>query len=435
MAAVPASNPFLRASLDAIRASLAQGDAASARARCERLLIEHPDQLEVSNYLAMIQLRQGDVAGARGLLQTLRRVHPDDPLTLNSLAMLERQAGDHAAALVLFTELLQVQPDNFVARLHRGSLLERSGLAHDSLVAYARAMRDARAQGRWTSDETTAPSLREMVRHAASAVRQGTRRLFGDCLAPVLTRYGRSDLKRVQQALAMHLGELPLQYADERQRPTFLYIPGLPAQPYLPIEGFSGIAELGAQTDQILQELQRLLPRSEGRERVFESEQLAAENLSGAHGKPGWDGYYFYRHGERNVGNAEACPKTALALDALPLARTPGHAPEALFSVFSPGTHLLPHRGVTNSRVVGHLPLIVPEHCALSVAGEVHHWQVGKPVVFDDSYEHEAWNRSTQTRVVLIFDLWHPDLDEIERAAISDLVTAMADFREQTETA
>jgi aspartate beta-hydroxylase len=106
-----------------------------------------------------------------------------------------------------------------------------------------------------------------------------------------------------------------------------------------------------------------------------------------------------------------------------------------LYSVFTPGTHLLPHKGVTNTRLVGHLPLIIPDDCALSVGGEVHVWKPGKVVVFDDTYEHEAWNRSGQTRVVMIFDVWHPHLTEAERVAVTDLVGAIGDFRKAVETA
>jgi aspartate beta-hydroxylase len=81
------------------------------------------------------------------------------------------------------------------------------------------------------------------------------------------------------------------------------------------------------------------------------------------------------------------------------------------------------------------LPLIVPPDCALNVGGEIHEWREGRAVVFDDTYEHEAWNRSQQTRVVLIFDLWNPHLTEAERAAIEQLVPAMGDFRKAAEAA
>jgi aspartate beta-hydroxylase len=82
---------------------------------------------------------------------------------------------------------------------------------------------------------------------------------------------------------------------------------------------------------------------------------------------------------------------------------------------------------------VGHLPLIVPGDCALNVGGESHVWQEGRIVVFDDTYEHEAWNRSSEPRVVLIFDVWNPHLTEVERSAVADIVEAIGSFREAME--
>jgi aspartate beta-hydroxylase len=112
-------------------------------------------------------------------------------------------------------------------------------------------------------------------------------------------------------------------------------------------------------------------------------------------------------------------------LDALPLIRVRDHGPEVLHSVFTRGTHLLPHRGVTNARCVSHLPLIVPADCALRVGGEERAWREGHTVVFDDTYEHEAWNRSQQIRVVLIADVWNPHLSEVERAAVTDVIAGI----------
>jgi aspartate beta-hydroxylase len=147
--------------------------------------------------------------------------------------------------------------------------------------------------------------------------------------------------------------------------------------------------------------------------------------MRGIGAAPSWNGYYFYRYGVRREDNCTACPLTAAALDALPLSRVPRHGPEVLYSVFTPGTHLLRHRGVTNTRLVGHLPLIIPPDCALSVGGEQHVWQEGRVVVFDDTYEHEAWNRGNQIRVVLIFDIWNPYLTEVEIPAVAELIARM----------
>lgn len=99
------------------------------------------------------------------------------------------------------------------------------------------------------------------------------------------------------------------------------------------------------------------------------------------------------------------CPVVTQTLSRLPLADSPGFAPTAFFSVLSPGAHIPPHTGSTNARAIVHLPLIVPDGCSFRVGNEPRDWKSGKAWVFDDSIEHEAWNRSDKTRVILIFDV------------------------------
>ena len=235
--------------------------------------------------------------------------------------------------------------------------------------------------------------------------------------------------------LRIYLHEEQPVYPDARQRPTFLYFPDLPAMPYLDRGLFAWIGDLESQASTFRAELQSVLRADAGSEDVFGSPELAARNLCSARGAPSWTGHYFWRHGERREANCAACPATSSALDRLPLAHVADHGPEVLFSVFTPGTHLLAHRGVTNTRLVAHLPLVVPPDCALRVGGEDHVWEQDHVVVFDDTYEHEAWNRSEEVRVVLIFDLWHPHLTELERAAVACSIVAMGEFRQATEQA
>ena len=83
---------------------------------------------------------------------------------------------------------------------------------------------------------------------------------------------------------------------------------------------------------------------------------------------------------------------------------------------------------MTNLRLVAHLPLILPEHCALKVAGIERAWKLNEVLIFDDTYEHEAWNRSAQTRVILLMDTWHPDLTEAEQVALTELIENIGHF-------
>jgi aspartate beta-hydroxylase len=412
-----------------------QGRFAEAERAYAIVLEQSPNDIEALNVLGLAALREGRRERALELLTQAVAVDPNDALSHHHVARAHEAVGDILAATNAQQRAVQLRPELFVARLHFGALLERSGQQHQALLQFARALRDAQSKGRWTNPATTPEPLRPLVEHAVLAFRAGRRAVFFDLVAPLAQRYGRDAMSRVEQCLRIYLGEETPSYPDPRQRPTFLYFPDLPTSPYFDRAVFSWIDRFEALTADIRDELVALLRSDDGRERVFTTDELERAHLRGLSGKPSWDGYYFYRHGERREDNCAACPRTAQALDSVPLCRVREHAPESFFSVFTPGTHLLPHRGVTNTRVVAHLPLMVPESCALGVGGEVHAWKEGRVVVFDDTYEHEAWNRSDRSRVVLIFDLWNPYLTEAERAAITDLVPAIGDFRKAIDAA
>jgi len=141
---------------------------------------------------------------------------------------------------------------------------------------------------------------------------------------------------------------------------------------------------------------------------------------------PDWTAIHLWRNGERLDANARHCPATLKLLEGLPQPQVAGAGPNAMFSLLAPNTRIPAHVGVSNARLVCHLPLIVPEGCWFRVGAETRDWRRGQAFVFDDTIEHEAMNPSDQLRVVFIFDVWHPDLSGVERDAIRALMEADA---------
>ena len=328
---------------------------------------------------------------------------------------------------------VELAPKAFIARLHYAHTLERLGREHEALRQYFHAIRRAQGQGRWLSDETTAPALQPLVKHAIRYTYEGRKRLFETTLAPLRERYGIDALRRVADCLAFYLGDLPANYPDPRQRPKFLYFPGLPTTTYFARELFPWYEELEAKFADIREELAGVMTTHDGIEPFlkFNNPEDSKGYLGGA-GKPAWDAYFFYRHGERYDEHHRHCPRTSKAIEAVPtLCRIREHAPEVCFSVLTPGTHILKHRGVTNTRLVTHLPLIVPDGCAISVGGEERVWREGELFSFDDTFEHEAWNRGASTRVVMLLDVWNPHLTAVECEAITALVEGIGDFNSE----
>src|SRR5699024_5966641 len=142
-----------------------------------------------------------------------------------------------------------------------------------------------------------------------------------------------------------------------------------------------------------------------------------------------WSSWFLWRDGERQEEACARCPRTAALLDSLPMCRQPGLAPTAMFSALEARTHIPPHTGSANVRLLVHLPLILPGAARFRVGNETRAWEMGKAWVFDDTIEHEAWNDADALRVILIFDIWNPLLSEAERELVTTMMIARNAFQ------
>ena len=280
-----------------------RGDGARAEQAFARLLELQPGDAEALQFLAGCHQQRGEFEPA---LHLLERVSSQDPAAVQidlQRGNVRLAMGDFAAAAASFKRGLQQTPDAFVVRLQMGIALEQLGRSHEALLAYFRAIRTAQDKGRWLSEATTAPALRDVVKYATGYVRDGRRRLFGEVIEPLRQRYGASELKRVEQSLAGYLGDLEAEMPDPRQRPTFFYFAGIPSQPFYPRQRLQWLDVVEEATDAIRAELQSVL--SEGLKlEAFLGPQATAEGAgmlgaSGGH-HPAWDAFFFYRHGVRH---------------------------------------------------------------------------------------------------------------------------------------
>ena len=119
----------------------------------------------------------------------------------------------------------------------------------------------------------------------------------------------------------------------------------------------------------------------------------------------GWKTFLLSGYGFKSDANIKRCPQTWRVCQKIPGLIT------VMFSILEPGKHLPPHRGPYNGVLRLHLGLIVPEpreQLGIRVDKEIYRWNEGEAVVFDDAYEHEAWNRTPHTRVGLFVDFVKP---------------------------
>lgn len=118
-----------------------------------------------------------------------------------------------------------------------------------------------------------------------------------------------------------------------------------------------------------------------------------------------WKTFFLYGYGVKMSQNCDYCPKTSRTIEQIPGMKT------AFFSIMLPGKYISEHRGPYKGVLRCHLGLKVPhakEECGIRVDHEIRHWEEGKTMVFDDSYPHEAWNKTDEVRVVLFLDVVRP---------------------------
>lgn len=369
------------------------------------------DQLSIA--AAHFQARR--FSEARKLLDSLAGAAQPNPQVLLMLAIACREMGDGAACGAALDRLLAIQPRAVRALLMKGDLARQEEDERGATAFYRRALSEASQQPNLPSD------LRQQLGAAHDVVQGAEQRrrkeLEERLQAAGCARDARSA--RFQQSLDILYGDKQLYL----QQPTVYNFPGLPHIQFYDREDFDWVEALEAETPAIMRELAALA----GREDLFRPYMVSNTRRppsAGYHGlvdNPEWSSMYLWSEGAPVGGVTDLCPRTMAALERTPLARMSVRAPVIMFSLLKGGARIPPHHGSTNVRLICHLPLVVPPRCGFRVGNEVREWEPGKLLIFDDTIEHEAWNESDQDRIILIFDVWRPELSQSERSAVAKM--------------
>ncbi len=374
-------------------------------------------------------LSAGQAGEAALLLAEARLAEPGDAQTARRHGVALAALGHHDAAETAFRDALALEPKLPAAHLQLGRVLEATGRQREAVGAYFRALTIAQSREQWLDEASTPPGLRAEVLHAMAVVREQRVPVLMGLVEPLEARFGREAMTRVRAGLAHHLGVEAHPPSDARQAPRFLHIPGLPSPPWFDPALFPWLPRLEAAFPALRDEALAVLAEREGVQPFLNApEGTSLEPYLGGGTQARWDAFFFYRDGEHQLANALKAPTTAATLETLPLVRIRHHAPEICFSILAPHTHIKPHHGVTNARVVVHLPLRVPSGCTLTVGGDERPWREGQAWAFDDTFLHEARNASDETRVILLMDAWNPHLTEAERLAVTAVVEGIGEF-------
>lgn len=388
------------------------GDVVRLLKQAELLAPEHP---MVLNAAAVQKLNAGDAAAAKVLLE--RAISKDDknPAFWINLASTYRNLQQPDAEMNAIEQALKLEPRYLIALLQKASLLELQGKQRAAAKVYQNALQIL------SPGAKLPPFLKGQIDRAIEAVRADQTALesfLNEKLLAVRVAHSGEKQNRFEHSIDALLGKR----AIYRPQPTLMYFPKIPAWEFHDRDAFAWLDEIEAATVDIRAEFERVFVEDakDLEPYIAYPDGVPLDQWSELNRSRRWSAFYLWREGQPNKQHLARCPITAAILAKAPQVHVPEHGPTAFFSILDAKTRIPPHTGVTNTRLVVHLPLVIPPGCGFRVGSETREWQLGRAWVFDDTIEHEAWNNGEMPRAILIFDIWNPYLTAAER----DLVRA-----------
>lgn len=357
----------------------------------------------------------GQFTTARALLEQAVEADQAEPGLWMKLSAMRKAAGDLRGALAAIDRFLASSPLDFSALLSRAVILDNLGDPNAG-EEYGNALAQLPPNGEIPA------AMRPAVAHAQNRRDEHRKALEQRLLKDLPPDLSATERRRAERFVS-NRARLTRHF---HQDPSDFHFPGMPELEFHDRDQFPGLGELERATAVIQAEFDGLIA-AEAAEMVpyiQYPDRVPMRQWRELNHNPKWTAIHLLQNGRPVEVNARHCPKTMAAVAHMDQPQVPGASPNAMFSLLAPRTRIPPHTGVANTRLVCHLPLIVPPGCGFRVGASTREWNVGEAFAFDDTIEHEAWNRSNQDRAVLIVDAWNPYLSEHERKMVCRMYEA-----------
>lgn len=356
-------------------------------------------------------LQRGQPAIARARFETITQSGRANGQIWLLLAVACRNDNERGAEEAALDQLLALEPQAVRGHIMKADCRAIAGDERSALRSYEIALLIA-------ANQELPADLRGELRRAETWVAQFKARVVEQREAKLLAR-GLSPEKRsrrFQHSLDILAGRRRIFV----QEPTGYYVPELPQVQFFDPADFDWVPTVEAAAGAIKREIIELLATGTDRFRPYMQAHMDKPRADANHllDSIDWSALFLVENGKMADDIVARCPRAWEAVQAAPLPRIV-NSPTVMFSLLRAGARIAPHTGTHNARLICHLPLIVPPNCGFRVGNDVRQWEEGKLLIFDDTIEHEAWNNSGEDRVVLIFDIWRPELSERERGEIA----------------
>ena len=369
-------------------------------------------------------LRKGDARKARESFERVVAAGQADASAYLGLAYACAGLKDGRATLAAVDRALALEPRNLRALMMKADHLAAAGDARAASSFYRAVVSTAPP-----ADQLPADLRAELARAEAMCARYAAQ--FEAFLRQRLVARGLIEGRsagRFRDSLDILMGSKKIYFQEPRQ----YFFPGLPQIQFYERDDFPWLDKVEAATADIRAELVEILKQESAFKPYVEGNpRLPQTNPQGMLNNPEWSAFYLWKNGAIVPENAARCPKTLSALADVPLALVRNRSPSILFSLLRPGARIPPHTGEVNTRLICHLPLVVPPNCSFRVGNDTRVTVEGRAWVFDDTIEHEAWNGSDRTRVILLFEIWRPELTVEERGLVSAMFEAIDAYNDE----
>ncbi|MEO1187859.1 MAG: aspartyl/asparaginyl beta-hydroxylase domain-containing protein [Pseudomonadota bacterium] len=372
--------------------------------------------------MAALQAGRADEAAA-GFEQIIRRGGDDRDIWLG--LALARQAQSRPNEMIeALDKVLLADPTNLRALLMKGDAIWDRGQHSEAATVYNYVRKLVPDENRINGPARQAVErvVARLKAHNINIRSHLDHAIRSDEILDA-TAYERA---RFERAKTMLFGE-GQRYVQE---PRSFFYPELPDRAFYEPEDYGWTSALIAAEDQIRTEFEALRQRpSAFTPYIHASGNLPIDRNNPLLDNDDWSAVHLQKNGVVNEELAALMPSVMDALSDAPLEAIDQRGPTILVSRLAPGAHIPPHTGYLNTRLTCHLPIIIPDGCGLRCGNETRHWRSGEMLMFNDSIDHEAWNKSDEARFVLIFFVWRPELSAAERGLIKSLLEGVDSYK------
>lgn len=401
-----------------------QGKLQDAVNLLREIVHREPDNTEALAKFALFAFQSGHPDKCVSILEKALEAAPDDPKIHYRLGLTHLSIGNHDESIRALERTTQLSRHDASAHLKLGTAYLAANQDDKASKAFQYAILLQPALRHGHDDNSLPETTRHEIRVANDTLQFTYKSMVNETLEQLEREFPRDDLSRIRSSFRFMQGEEEKRYCHPMQKPEFLLFPDMDARPWFEREEFDWVKDVEAATGDIKAELNVLLedeaeflPYIGGVSDQASATSYSGTDFSSLANNHAWDSFHFWKAGVIEE-NCARCPATVAAMNAVPQAQARDYMPEIFFSVLRPNAHIIPHYGQMNIRLTVHLGLIVPDGCGIRVGDETRQWEEGKTLAFDDSFEHEAYNRGKSDRIVLIFETWHPDLRPAEIAGL-----------------